>query len=184
MKKSMPDLHRFSTEQYKKIHEAGPVIVLDNVRSALNVGSIFRTADCFGISKIFLCGITCKPDHRELQKTALGAEDSVKSEYSDDGIRIVEKLKSDGYTAVAIEQVHGSASLDEFSFDPAKKYAMVFGNEVEGISEGVLAICDQAIEIPQLGTKHSLNISNAASIMLWEFYRQGNTPNKLVERIE
>lgn len=172
LKKSMQELNRLSTKEYKEKHNAGYVVVLDNVRSAFNVGSIFRSADCFGIAKIYLCGITCKTDNRELQKSALGAEMSVDSEYMESTSSLIDLLVNQGFELIAVEQTKESILLDNFSFENGKKYAFVLGNEVEGVSEEVVARCHKALEIPQIGAKHSLNIANAASIVLWEAFRQ------------
>ncbi len=168
----MPELNRLSTNEYKEKFASGNIVVLDNVRSAFNVGSIFRSADCFGISKLCLCGITCRIDNRELQKSALGAELSVESEYFEETMSALESLKKEGCVLIAIEQTKASLTLDSFPFEKDKIYAFVLGNEVDGVSEDVIAYCDHAIEIPQIGTKHSLNIANAASIVLWEAFRQ------------
>lgn len=172
IKKSMTELQRMDVASYQESYSENNVLILENVRSAYNVGSIFRSADCFGISKIYLCGITCKTDHRELQKTALGAELSVASEYTADIQSVIRLLKEAGYTIIALEQTHESLSLSTYEWSRDGKYAFIFGNEVEGVSEEVLSMSDIHIEIPQIGTKHSLNIANAASILLWEVFRR------------
>lgn len=172
IKKSMTELQRMDVASYQESYSENNVLILENVRSAYNVGSIFRSADCFGISKIYLCGITCKTDHRELQKTALGAELSVASEYNADIQSVIRLLKEAGYTIIALEQTHESLSLSTYEWSRDGKYAFIFGNEVEGVSEEVLSMSDIHIEIPQIGTKHSLNIANAASILLWEVFRR------------
>jgi len=172
IKKSMPELNRISTEEYSEIHKNGLVLVLDNVRSAFNVGSVFRTADGFGITKIYLCGITCQTSNRELQKTALGAEESIPSEYAENTEYVVNKLKEEGFSIFSLEQTKSSVSLTDIKFEKEKNHALILGNEVEGVSESILKLSDLHIEIPQIGTKHSLNVSNAASIVMWEFYKQ------------
>lgn len=171
LKKTMPELNRIAAEVYIHSHNEDWVLVLDNVRSAHNVGSIFRTADSFGVGKIFLCGITCSTDNRELQKTALGAEISIPSQHIKDTTEIIEKLKLENYKILGLEQTKNSSLLTALAFDNSQKYALVLGNEVEGISEDVLNLCDKCIEIPQIGSKHSLNVTNAASILMWEIFK-------------
>lgn len=173
-KKTMPELNRISQENYKELHKDGLVLVLENMRSAFNVGSIFRTGDGFGISFIYLCGITCLTDNRELQKTALGAELSVPSAHLETAREAINLLKKEGYTILALEQAHNSHLLYSDYFVKGKKYAIVLGNEVEGVSEETIALADACIEIPQVGAKHSLNVANAASIVLWEFFKSKN----------
>lgn len=168
----MHELHRLSADEYKKKYESGNVIVLDNVRSAFNVGSIFRSADCFGISKVYLCGITCHIENRELQKSALGSELSVDSEYIERTMTILDQLIQEDFIVVSIEQTKNSLPLNTYDFEKVKKYAFVLGNEVEGVAEDIILKSHSVIEIPQIGTKHSLNISSAASIVLWEAFRQ------------
>ncbi|MDF2156397.1 RNA methyltransferase [Algoriphagus sp. CAU 1675] len=169
MKKlSMDELERLSVEEFKETKKSPIVLVLDNVRSLNNVGSAFRTGDAFRVEKIYLCGITGQPPHRDIQKTALGATESVDWEYSLHTLDTVKKLKSEGYQICALEQVDQSVMLNEFSPDKGKKYALVFGNEVFGVEEEVLKACDQVLEIPQLGTKHSLNISVSLGIAVWD----------------
>ncbi|ERM82883.1 RNA methyltransferase [Rhodonellum psychrophilum GCM71 = DSM 17998] len=170
MKKlSMEELNRLSVEEFKKIEKSPLVIVLDNVRSLNNVGSVFRTADAFLIEKIYLCGITGTPPNREIQKTALGATESMEWTYAPTTLEALETLKSSGYTLCAFEQVEHSLSLDEFKPEKGEKYALVFGNEVFGVEDEVIQACDHIIEIPQLGTKHSLNISVSLGIAVWDF---------------
>jgi tRNA G18 (ribose-2'-O)-methylase SpoU len=173
-KKTMPELNRISKEEYAIKHQAGFVLILDNVRSAFNVGSIFRTGDGMGVSFIYLCGITCQTDNRELQKTALGAEMSVPSEYVKSASEAVKILREQGYTILVLEQTHNSILLKNNFFETDKKYAIVLGNEVEGVSDEVIAIADACIEIPQVGSKHSLNVANATSIVLWEYFKSRN----------
>ena len=169
MKKlSMEELDRISVEEFKKTKKSPIVLVLDNVRSLNNVGSAFRTADAFLIEKILLCGITGTPPHRDIQKTALGATESVDWEYCLNTLHALEKLKAEGYQLCALEQVEHSVKLNVFSPEKGKKYALVFGNEVFGVEEDVLKACDYVLEIPQLGTKHSLNISVSLGIAVWD----------------
>jgi tRNA G18 (ribose-2'-O)-methylase SpoU len=169
MKKlSMEELDRLSIQEFKKTEKSPLVLVLDNVRSLNNVGSAFRTADAFRIEKIYLCGITGTPPHRDIQKTALGATESVDWEYCLNTMEAIEKLNAEGYLLCALEQVENSVKLHNFSPEKEKKYALVFGNEVFGVEEEVLKACDQVLEIPQLGTKHSLNISVSLGIAVWD----------------
>lgn len=169
MKKlSMEELERLSIDEYKDVKKSPIVIVLDNIRSLNNVGSAFRTGDAFRVEKIFLCGITGTPPHRDIQKTALGATDSVDWEYCSDTMQAVAKLKVKGYQICALEQVDNSLMLNDFAPEKTKKYALVFGNEVFGVEEEVLNACDLVLEIPQLGTKHSLNISVSMGIAVWD----------------
>ena len=167
---SMEELNRFSVEGFKEAAKFPITIVLDNVRSMHNVGSIFRTSDAFRIEQIALCGITAKPPHREINKTALGATESVYWQYHETTFECIQDLKSKGYAVFAIEQVKGSVMLDKISFQTDKKTAFVFGNEVFGVSEEVLNASDGFIEIPQFGTKHSFNISISVGIVLWHHY--------------
>lgn len=164
----MGDLGRKSVEEFKLAKKLPVVVVLDNVRSMHNVGSVFRTADAFLIESIFLCGYTPRPPHRDIHKTALGATETVNWEYIENIIAIVKRLQDEGFTIYAIEQATQSRTLNLFTFDKEKKYALIFGNEVEGVQQAVIDMCDGCVEIPQLGTKHSLNISVAVGIALWE----------------
>lgn len=166
----MLDLHRISTEEFKKTEKIPVAVVLDDVRSEMNVGSVFRTADAFVIKHVALCGITGKPPSHEIHKTALGAEDSVEWSYHKTAVEAVEQLREQGFTVCSIEQVHGSVSLEQFPIEKGKKYALVFGNEVKGVSQAVVDASDHCIEIPQLGTKHSLNIACSAAIVMWHFF--------------
>ena len=166
----MLDLHRISAEEFKQVEKIPVAVVLDDVRSEMNVGSVFRTADAFVIERIALCGITGKPPSHEIHKTALGAEDSVEWSHFKTAIEAVEQLREQGYKICSIEQVHGSISLEEFPIDHQKKYAIVFGNEVKGVSQAVVDKSDCCIEIPQFGTKHSLNIACTAAIVMWHFF--------------
>ncbi len=171
-KLSMDELGRKSVADFKLAHKKPLVVVMDNIRSMHNVGSVFRTSDAFLISGICLCGFTPQPPHRDIHKTALGATESVDWLYYENTADAVTALKEQGYKVYAIEQTQGSISLEQFRANVNNEtLAFVFGNEVEGVSEEVLAICDGAIEIPQYGMKHSLNISVAAAIVLWEMVR-------------
>lgn len=173
MRKLLNDeLGRPSLEEYAEQQKLPVVVVLDNVRSAQNVGSFFRTADAFGIERIELCGISSTPPNRELHKTALGSELSVAWRYSESTVECLEKLRSEGYELLAVEQVEGAVMLDKFVAQCDKRYALIFGNEVDGVSEEAVAMVDGAIEIPQVGIKHSLNVSVAAGVLMWEAFRQ------------
>ncbi|CDN31305.1 TRNA/rRNA methyltransferase [Mucinivorans hirudinis] len=163
------ELGRMSPAEFSAASKLPIVAVLDNVRSANNVGSFFRTADAFGISELVLCGISATPPSKDIHKTALGAEQTVGWRYFENTGRAIETLKQEGYTIIAIEQVRGAVSLDKFVRGEDKKYALVFGNEVEGVAQEIVDMCDSAIEIPQRGTKHSLNVSVSGGIILWHF---------------
>jgi 23S rRNA (guanosine2251-2'-O)-methyltransferase len=167
----MEELNRKSVSQFKNSDKIPLVVVLDNIRSMHNVGSVFRTADAFLLERVLLCGYTPCPPHRDIHKTALGATETVLWEHASTTAEAVEKLKNAGYTIYAIEQAADSVPLHSFSVSADQKIAVVFGNEVTGVDEGVLELCDGCIEIPQLGMKHSLNISVAAGIVLWELVR-------------
>lgn len=169
-KKSMEELQRLSCEEYHKVAKLPIVVVLDDVRSLNNIGSMFRTADAFLIEKIYLCGITATPPSPEIHKTALGAEDSVEWEYVTDAVSLVDRLKSEGYTVCAIEQVNGSVNMLDFAVNKEKKYAVILGNEVKGVNQEVVDKVDYCIELPQYGTKHSLNVSITAGIVMWHFF--------------
>ena len=163
------ELGRVSARQYKELPESGVVVVLDNIRSAHNVGSAFRTADSFKVDKIWLCGICAVPPSAEIHKSALGAEDSVEWEHSADTMEAVRRLKEDGYRIGSVEQTVGSVMLDSFAPQKGEKYALVFGNEVAGVSQDVVDASDFSLEIPQYGTKHSLNVSVSVGVILWHF---------------
>ena len=163
------ELGRVSADQYKTLPESGIVVVLDNIRSAHNVGSAFRTADSFKIDKVWLCGICAVPPSAEIHKSALGAEDSVEWEHVDDTMEAIRRLKEDGHTIVSAEQTVGSVMLDGFVPEAGKKYAVVFGNEVSGVRQDVVDASDFCLEIPQFGTKHSLNVSVSVGVILWHF---------------
>lgn len=165
-------MNRLTTEAFKVSRKIPLVVVLDHVRSLNNVGSVFRTSDAFRVKAIYLCGITACPPHAEIHKTALGAEESVDWLYFKDTMEAVEKLKAEGYVVCAIEQAEGSTMLDKLVLDKTKKYAIVMGNEVKGVQQSVVDNCDLCIEIPQYGTKHSLNVSVTTGIVIWEFFNQ------------
>ncbi|MBQ4520409.1 MAG: RNA methyltransferase [Bacteroidaceae bacterium] len=171
-KLNITELKRISTEEFKKSEKLPLVVVLDEVRSLHNVGSVFRTSDAFRVESIYLCGITATPPHPEIHKTALGAEDSVSWIYYKDTRDAVNQLKDEGYTVLSIEQVEGSTMLQDVELEENKKYAIVFGNEVKGVKQEVVDMCDGCIEIPQFGTKHSLNISVTAGMVIWEFAKR------------
>jgi 23S rRNA (guanosine2251-2'-O)-methyltransferase len=173
MKKlKLEELGRISVDQFKQTNKIPVCILLDNVRSLHNVGSTFRTADAFRIEKIVLTGITGTPPHREIHKTALGATESVSWEYSESTLTAIQKLKAAGYLIVLIEQTTESKSLQSFSVEQDKRYCLVFGNEVNGVSDEAIDLGDVALEIPQSGTKHSLNISVCVGIVAWEFAKR------------
>ena len=162
------ELERKTIDQFKSTEKAPFIIVLDNVRSLSNVGSIFRTADAFLTEAIYLCGITSCPPHREIQKTALGATESVTWKYYATTTEAVNELKKKGYKIIAIEQAEGSTELQNLQIEKNRKYALVFGHEVNGVDQEIVNICDQCVEIPQFGTKHSFNIAISVGIVLWE----------------
>ena len=167
-KLSMDELNRISKEDFEKAEKLPVVVVLDNIRSLSNVGAFFRTADAFRIGELFLCGITACPPHREIHKTALGADETVKWRYFKTTEAACQQLKAEGYQIFAVEQVEGSMSLQDFEFKPHTAYLL--GNEVEGVSEEALPYCEGAIELPQEGTKHSLNVSVCAGIIMWKIF--------------
>ena len=170
-KLSITELHRISAEEFKQAEKLPLVVVLDNVRSLHNIGSVFRTADAFRIECICLCGITACPPHPEMHKTALGAEFTVDWRYVENTVEAVDDLRAAGYTVYAVEQVEGSTMLDNLRLDPSKRYAVVLGNEVKGVQQEVVDHCDGCIEIPQYGTKHSLNVSVTAGIVMWDLFK-------------
>lgn len=171
-KLTVEELNRMDIEAFQQSEKLPLVIVLDNIRSLHNVGSVFRTADAFRLQGVWLCGITACPPAAEIHKTALGAEDSVSWEYFEDTLDAVERLQREGYEVLAVEQVEGSLKLNTFRIDPAKRYALILGNEVKGVRQDVVDAADAALEIPQYGTKHSMNVSVTAGIVMWEFERQ------------
>ncbi len=168
----MEELHRITPEQFKVQEKVPVVVVLDSIRSMNNVGSIFRTCDAFKIEKLYLCGITACPPNKEISKTALGATESVDWEYAEDVLPLAERLKQDGYAVLMVEQVDESRKLQDVNFNDYEKVALVVGNEIYGVDERLLPVCDAAVEIPQFGTKHSLNVTIAAGIVIWEAVRQ------------
>lgn len=169
---SNEELHRPSVEEFKAMEKLPVVVVLDNVRSMQNVGAFFRTGDAFAVEGIILCGITATPPARDIHKTALGAEQTVRWEYTPTTLEAVERLKTAGYRILAVEQVDGAVMLDRFRAEEGVKYALVFGNEVAGVDQSVVDRCDGAIEIPQIGTKHSINVSVSGGVVLWEIFKQ------------
>jgi 23S rRNA (guanosine2251-2'-O)-methyltransferase len=171
-KLKITELNRLTPAEFKIAEKHRIVVVLDNVRSLHNVGSVFRTCDAFCLESVYLCGITATPPHNEIHKTALGAEDSMDWVYFGDTEDAVAKLKDEGYLIVAVEQVEESLMLTDFKPDIDSRYALIFGNEVKGVRQKVIDMCDFCIEIPQFGTKHSLNVSVSAGIVLWEFVRK------------
>lgn len=168
----MLELHRIDCEEFKKVDKIPLVVVLDDVRSLNNIGSIFRTSDAFIVYKIYLCGITATPPHPDIHKTALGAEDSVDWKYEKSVVSAIDELKKEGYVICSIEQVNGSVSLPNFEILPDKKYAILLGNEVKGVSQEAVNKSDFCIEIPQFGTKHSLNVSISGGIVIWDFFKK------------
>ena len=166
------EMNRLSEDDFRQASKLPLTVVLDNVRSQHNVGSVFRTADAFRVERLILCGICCCPPNAEIHKTALGAEFSVAWEYETDTCQAVRRLKAEGYVVYAVEQAHDSLKLDSLSLDLARKYALVLGHEVKGVSQEVVDLCDQCVEIPQFGTKHSLNVSVASGIVQWAFFEQ------------
>ncbi|GHT31606.1 tRNA/rRNA methyltransferase [Bacteroidia bacterium] len=170
LKLKVTELNRLSVTEYKESKKLPLVVVLDNVRSLYNVGSVFRTSDAFRVEAIYLCGITARPPHVEIHKTALGAEDSVDWRYFEHTEEAVEVLKQSGYILCAVEQVSGSIMLNEWLPEKGKRYAVVFGNEVKGVLQQVVDNCNVCLEIPQYGTKHSLNVSVSAGIVLWDMF--------------
>jgi tRNA G18 (ribose-2'-O)-methylase SpoU len=171
-KRSTTQLERLTVDQFRNAEKLPLIVVLDNIRSLHNIGSIFRTADAFGVEEIVLCGITACPPHREIQKTALGATESVKWRYFNTTLSAIQALKLDDVLVVGVEQVHGSDLVSDWKPNFQKRIAIVVGNEVGGIDDGVLQHCDAFIEIPQVGTKHSLNVSVSAGIVIWEAFRR------------
>lgn len=170
------ELDRKSIEDFKKSDKTPLIIVLDDIRSLHNIGSVFRTSDAFLIEKIILCGITATPPNKEIHKTALGATETVAWEHHENVLEVIENLKKENVLTLAIEQVESSIFLQDFEVEKNKKYALVFGNEVYGVSQEAVAICDGCIEIPQLGTKHSLNIAVSAGIVVWDLFQKLNWP--------
>ena len=173
----MDELNRLSVEEFKDMDKFPYLFILDDIRSMNNIGSVFRTADAFKVEKMYLCGITATPPHREIQKTALGADETVAWEHVQDVLTIVKDLQKNGYKVAAVEQVENSVSLLDFQPRKGEKYAFIFGNEVFGVNQSVVEQADFCLEIPQYGTKHSLNISVTAGVVAWDFvskYLNGN----------
>ena len=164
------ELDRKSVDQFRKAEKTPIIVILDNIRSLNNIGSVFRTADAFLIQKVYLCGITAQPPHKDIQKTALGATETVSWEYTEDSLELVEKLKSEGVKIYSIEQAEGAIMLNDFQPENDKTCAVVFGNEVKGVQQNVVSASDAVIEIPQLGSKHSLNISVSTGVVLWDLF--------------
>ena len=171
-KLSMVELDRKSVEEFKESDKNPVIAVLENVRSAYNVGSVFRTADAFLLEAVYLTGYTAFPPHKEIKKTALGAEDTVQWKHFSKALEAIVMLKNEGYKVYAVEQVLNSLLLQQMEFNPGEKIAVIFGNEVTGVEQDTITLCDGCIEIPQLGMKHSLNISTAAGVVLWEIIRR------------
>ncbi len=171
------ELDRKSIEDFKKSDKTPLILVLDDIRSLHNIGSVFRTSDAFLVEKIILCGITATPPNKEIHKTALGATETVAWEHHENVLEVIENLKKENVLTLAIEQVESSVFLQDFKVVKNQKYALVFGNEVYGVAQEAVAICDGCIEIPQLGTKHSLNIAVSAGIVVWDLFQKLNWPN-------
>ena len=173
-KLKLDELRRVGIEDFKKQEKLPLVVILDNVRSMHNIGSIFRTSDGFAVEKVYLCGITAQPPHREIEKTALGATQSVDWLYSESVAEAILELKAAGYTLIAVEQAENSVMLNDYRPQKTEKYALIFGNEVNGVSDEAMKLIDTCIEIPQFGTKHSFNIVVSAGIVLWDFFTKLN----------
>ena len=169
------ELDRLSVDDFKQIAKTPLIIVLDNIRSLNNIGSVFRTADAFLIEKIYLCGITAKPPHKDIHKTALGSTESVAWEYIENIEHLVSKFKTENTKLISIEQAEKASMLNDFSVEKNQKYAVVFGNEVKGVQQKVVSASDYVVEIPQFGTKHSLNIAVSAGIVIWDLFNKLNT---------
>jgi len=164
------ELDRLSIEAFKEVEKTSIIIILDNIRSLNNIGSVFRTCDAFLVKKIYLCGITAIPPHKDIHKTALGSTETVDWEYVENTLTLVEKLKADGVIVCSIEQVENAIMLNDFTPNQHQTYALVFGNEVKGVSQSVVSASDMVIEIPQYGTKHSLNISVSCGVVVWDVF--------------
>ena len=171
-KRNIEELKRISIAEFKKTNKTPIVVILDNIRSLNNVGSVFRTSDAFLVEKIYLCGITAQPPHKEIHKTALGATESVDWEYFENTLDIISQLKKEGYIIASIEQTQNSIALHDVKIDRSKKYALILGHEVKGVAQAVVDASDFSIEIPQFGTKHSFNISVSAGIVLWDIFKK------------
>ena len=175
-KLKLEELNRISVADFKESEKNPVVVVLDNIRSMNNIGSVFRTSDAFRIEKIYLCGITAVPPHREIHRTALGSEDSVSWHYFEHTTDAIQYLQTDNYEILAVEQTEGSTMLQEYFPEKNKRYAFVFGNEVDGVDEKVLNLVHKCLEIPQFGSKHSLNISVSVGILLWDYVQKTHYP--------
>ena len=171
-KKTIWDMHRLSADEFRSAPRIPLVVVLDNVRSLNNIGSIFRTCDAFAVERLILCGISQTPPSPEIHKTALCAEDTVAWQYYPDTMQAVEALRADGYTVCCLEQVEGSVSLEDFEPQPGRSYAFIAGHEVDGVAQHVVDACDLCLEIPQAGTKHSLNVAVSTGITIWHFFER------------
>ena len=166
------ELGRLNVEEFKKMDKIPLIVVLDNIRSLNNIGSVFRTSDAFLIEKIYLCGITAKPPHKEIHKTALGATESVIWEYVENTMELVKQLQKENVLVASIEQAENSTMLQDFTIQSNQKYAVVFGNEVKGVQQEIVSASNYCIEIPQFGTKHSLNISVSAGVVIWDLFKK------------
>ncbi|KAB7529273.1 TrmH family RNA methyltransferase [Flagellimonas olearia] len=176
------ELGRLDVEAFKEAEKTPIIVVLDNIRSLNNIGSVFRTADAFRIQKIYLCGITATPPHKDIRKTALGATESVDWEYRESTLELIGELKAMGVHTVAVEQAENAIMLNDFESNPRETLALIFGNEVKGVSQEVVTACDTVLEIPQFGTKHSLNISVSAGIVVWDLWaKHGSQKQKSPE---
>ena len=164
------ELDRLSVEDFKEVKKTPLIIVLDNIRSLNNIGSVFRTSDAFLIEKIYLCGITATPPHKDIHKTALGSTDTVAWEYVEDTLALVENLKTEGVKVVSVEQAENATMLNNFTPNKQTTYALIFGNEVKGVAQKVVSVSDMVVEIPQYGTKHSLNISVSCGVVVWDLF--------------
>ncbi|HFA51840.1 MAG TPA: TrmH family RNA methyltransferase [Bacteroidetes bacterium] len=171
-KLEMEELGRLTPEEFRAREKTPIILLLDNVRSGMNVGSAFRTADAFAVEKIFLCGITAKPPHREILKTALGSTESMDWEHAESTEETIRRLQKEGVKVLAVEQAEGSENLGDFEVRPGTRYALVFGNELKGVGEGAMALVDGCLEIPQFGTKHSLNIAVSIGITVWDLFQK------------
>lgn len=171
------ELDRLSVDEFKKTEKSPIIIVLDNIRSLNNIGSVFRTSDAFLVEKIYLCGITATPPHKDIHKTALGSTETVAWEYAENTLDLIQKLKLDGVVVVSIEQAEQAVMLNNFTPQPQTTYALVFGNEVKGVSQSVVSASDLILEIPQFGTKHSLNISVSCGLVVWDVFSKMRTRN-------
>lgn len=168
------ELERLSIEEFKSSEKTPIIVILDNIRSLNNIGSVFRTSDAFLIQKIYLCGITAKPPHKDIHKTALGSTETVAWEYVENTLELVKKLQAEGVQIASIEQAENATMLNDFQPDPGTTYALVFGNEVKGVSQEVVSHSDLVLEIPQFGTKHSLNISVSCGVVIWDLFSKIN----------